>query len=180
MGLALLAGMLGCSGHAGDESQMDGFSSAAPPAGSTSPTGLASSEPPRSSTTPGAGSVQGPPPAQQAPTPPTAMATPPVESMDDLLKPVTRVENILAANCGACHGPALPVSAGGIPFIDDLDALVDAGLIVPMSSSTSRMVAVMRDGSMPPPGSDYPGVTERDIDVVAEYIDTPLFWSDPP
>jgi len=90
-------------------------------------------------------------------------------------------ENVLEANCGQCHGPALTQTQAqdGINFINDIDLLVQAGLIVPMSSAASRIVVVMRNGSMPPPVSGLPPVTEADIDVVASYIDNPRYWPDP-
>ena len=34
----------------------------------------------------------------------------------------------------------------------------------------------MRDGSMPPVGSNGPRPSDRDIGVVAEFIDNPVFW----
>jgi mono/diheme cytochrome c family protein len=84
---------------------------------------------------------------------------------------------VLIANCGSCHGPAAPVeSSGGIRFIDDLDQLVAAGLIVPSSSATSRIVIVMRDGSMPPPSSGLLPVTQSDLDIVSFYIDDPFYF----
>jgi hypothetical protein len=66
----------------------------------------------------------------------------------------------------------------------DLDQLVDTGLIVPLSSATSPLVMVMRNGSMPPPGR-FDGdagitITEADIEVVASFIDNPSFWPDWP
>jgi hypothetical protein len=67
---------------------------------------------------------------------------------------------------------------GGINFIYDIDQLVAAGLIVPLSSATSRVVVVMRNGSMPPLSSGLPPVTEADIEIVASYIDNPRFWPD--
>jgi hypothetical protein len=97
-------------------------------------------------------------------------------------------ENVLRANCGPCHGPALTQAQAqaGINFIGDIDQLVVAGLIVPLSSATSRIVVVMRDGSMPPAPSGVPpvdggsaaAVTEADIELVASFIDNPRFWPD--
>jgi len=86
----------------------------------------------------------------------------------------------LAANCGQCHGPALTRAQAqdGINFIDNIDALVYAGLIVPLNSAASRIIVVMRDGSMPPSTSGYPLVTEADIRTVTEYIDNPRFWAE--
>lgn len=84
----------------------------------------------------------------------------------------------MAANCGQCHGPSLTpaLAAAGINYINDIDALVAAGLIVPLNSAASRIVVVMRNGSMPPPASGLPAMTEADIQVVASYIDNPRFW----
>jgi mono/diheme cytochrome c family protein len=99
---------------------------------------------------------------------------------------VDAVETVLAANCSPCHGPALgSAGSGGISFIDGdlepgssraVDQLVEAGLIVPMSSATSRIIIVMEDGSMPPRSSGLPPVTQADIDTVRGYIDNPRYW----
>ena len=96
--------------------------------------------------------------------------------------PETQVENILAANCGQCHGPALrPEQASGdIWFIDDVDQLTERGYIVPLNSAASRIVQVMRDGSMPPADSGLPPLDESDIEIVARFIDEPRFWPVPP
>ena len=92
---------------------------------------------------------------------------------------VDAVRNILIANCGICHNANAPIEASaGIAFIGDVDQLVAAGLIVPLRSARSRIVRVMVDGSMPPPSSGLPRVTEADIDMVAQYIDNPRFWPD--
>ena len=87
------------------------------------------------------------------------------------------VENILAANCGSCHGPDAPVAgSGGIRFISDLDELVEAGLIVPLNSASSPVVRVSVQGSMPPPSSGLPQMTEADLDTITSYIDNPRYW----
>ncbi len=87
-------------------------------------------------------------------------------------------ENVLRANCGQCHGPALTPAAAraGMNYIDDMDALVDNGKLTPLASASSAVVRRMRDGSMPPVGSNGPRPSERDIEVVAEFVDNPLFW----
>ena len=87
------------------------------------------------------------------------------------------VENVLSANCGQCHGPLAPVAdSGGITFINDLDRLIAAGLLVPLNSAASPIVIVMVNGSMPPPGSGLPPVTDADINTVTRYLDNPRFW----
>ncbi len=91
------------------------------------------------------------------------------------------VENILQANCGYCHGPALTQAQAkaGMNFIDDIDALVTAGKIIPMDSANSPVVKRMVRGEMPPPGSGYQPVTEADVDKVAAFIDNPRYWDVP-
>jgi hypothetical protein len=67
-------------------------------------------------------------------------------------------ENVLHANCGQCHGPALTLAAAraGMNDIDDIDALVDNGKLIPLDSARSAVVRRMREGSMPPPGTFGP------------------------
>jgi mono/diheme cytochrome c family protein len=114
------------------------------------------------------------------PEPPPSPPRPQPDYSADLAQ--AAVENVLAANCGQCHGPALTQAQAqdGINFINDINALVRAGLIVPLSSATSRVIVVMRAGSMPPVESGLPAVTEADIEIVASYIDNLRFWPDFP
>jgi mono/diheme cytochrome c family protein len=117
-----------------------------------------------------------PPQPSQPPQPAPTRERPP----EDLAR--AAAENVLLSDCGQCHGSALTQTQAqdGINFIDDIDALVQAGLIVPMSSAASRIIVVMRDGSMPPRSSGLPPVVDWDIDVVASYIDNQRFWPDFP
>jgi len=87
-------------------------------------------------------------------------------------------ENVLAANCGQCHGPALSEeqARAGMNYIDDIDRLVQTDKIVPLNSTGSRIVQRMVRGEMPPLTSGLPRVTEADIQVVSDYIDNPQFW----
>ena len=87
-------------------------------------------------------------------------------------------ENVLAANCGQCHGTALTEedARAGMNYIDDIDRLVETNKIVPLNSTGSRIVQRMVRGEMPPLGSGLPSVTEADIQVVSDYIDNPQFW----
>jgi serine/threonine-protein kinase len=89
-------------------------------------------------------------------------------------------ENVLAANCGQCHGPALTEqqAQAGMNYINDIDKLVDTGKIVPLNSAASRIVQRMVRQEMPPVASGLPAVTEADINTVAQYIDNPRFWPD--
>ncbi|MEY4546200.1 MAG: Serine/threonine-protein kinase pkn1 [Pseudomonadota bacterium] len=87
-------------------------------------------------------------------------------------------ENILASNCGRCHGPALDSSRAraGMNYIDDMERLVQAGVIVPLSATRSRIVQRMLRGEMPPISSGLPRVTSSDIAIVSDFIDNPRFW----
>jgi len=87
-------------------------------------------------------------------------------------------ENVLASNCGQCHGPALtPDQAkAGMNYINDIDQLVATGKIVPLDSAGSRVVQRMLKGEMPPVDSGLPRVTDADVETVASYIDNPVFW----
>jgi mono/diheme cytochrome c family protein len=166
-GLGLMFSALGCGGQAEDGARPAPPAFSAPRATPTSP--------------PVASAPQRPQPAPMAqPNPPPTRPRPQPQPYLDEGDPTARggAENILGANCGQCHGPALTraQAQAGINFIDDTEQLTEDGLIVPLSSSTSRIVVVMRDGSMPPPESGLPRVTEVDIAFVAEFIDNPRFW----
>jgi serine/threonine-protein kinase len=115
-------------------------------------------------------------------TTPTPAVTPPRPTNDandseaDLAK--AAAENVLAANCGQCHGPALTEqqAQAGMNYINDIDRLVETGKIVPLNSAASRIVQRMVRGEMPPVSSGLPAVTEADINTVSQYIDNPRFW----
>jgi serine/threonine-protein kinase len=87
-------------------------------------------------------------------------------------------ENVLAANCGQCHGGQLtPQTAqAGMNYINDIDKLVETGKIVPLNSAGSRIIQRMVRQEMPPVSSGLPAVTEADINTVSQYIDNPRFW----
>lgn len=87
-------------------------------------------------------------------------------------------ENVLRANCGQCHGPQLTAAGAraGMNYIDDIDELVNQGKLVPLDAEASPVVSRMFDGSMPPLGNNGPRPNERDIELVAEFINNPLFW----
>jgi mono/diheme cytochrome c family protein len=89
-------------------------------------------------------------------------------------------ENILASNCGQCHGPALSEedAEAGMNYINDMERLAAEGKLIPGNSAGSRIIQRMTDGSMPPVTSGRPRVTEADIDQVAQFIDNPRFWPD--
>jgi mono/diheme cytochrome c family protein len=119
-------------------------------------------------TTPGpSASAAKPPAASPDPNDPAALAK-------------AAAENVLAASCGQCHGPALTEqqAQAGMNYINDIDKLVSTGKIVPLDSAGSRVIQRMVKGEMPPVSSGLPRVTEADINTVAQYIDNPRFWPD--
>lgn len=87
-------------------------------------------------------------------------------------------ENVLLSECGQCHGPQLTreQAQAGINYINDIDKLVETGLILPLDSALSRIILKMRDGTQPPPESGLPQAPESDIQIVESYIDNPRFW----
>jgi hypothetical protein len=85
--------------------------------------------------------------------------------------------NVLFANCGPCHDSAAPLTgSGGIRFFDDVERLVEAGLLIPLNSAESPIIRVSVQGSMPPPGSGLQLMTEADIGTLVQYIDNPRYW----
>jgi len=89
-------------------------------------------------------------------------------------------ENVLAANCGQCHGSALTEQSAqaGMNYINDIDKLVETGKIIPLNSAGSRVIQRMVRREMPPVSSGLPAVTDADINTVSQYIDNPRFWPD--
>jgi mono/diheme cytochrome c family protein len=88
-------------------------------------------------------------------------------------------QNVLAANCGQCHGPALtPQQAqAGMNYIDNIDELVKTGKIIPLNAAGSRIIQRMVKGEMPPVTTGRT-VSAADINIVSEYINNPRFWPD--
>jgi mono/diheme cytochrome c family protein len=97
-------------------------------------------------------------------------------SAEDLAR--AAAENVLASNCGQCHGPALTEqqASAGMNYINDIQKLADEGKIIPLNSAGSRVIERMREGSMPPVQSGLDPVSDADINIVAQFIDNPRFW----
>ena len=116
------------------------------------------------------GPLSGPRSPQSTPAVPSGYQDPGYLLVDAFL-------NVLLANCGPCHGPAAPLAgSGGIRFFDDVDRLVEAGLLIPLNSAESPIIRVSAQGSMPPPGSGLPLMTEADLGTLIRYIDSPREW----
>jgi mono/diheme cytochrome c family protein len=89
-----------------------------------------------------------------------------------------QVENLLRANCGACHGSQLNelTRLGGMNFIDDIEELAKQGKIKPLDSEASPIIQKMRAGLMPPPASGGDSVPKAEIDIIANFINNPDKW----
>jgi len=99
-------------------------------------------------------------------------------SPDELQRQVTL--EVLETHCGACHGAEARATdnvQGDLGYLDDLDRVVERGLIVALESGRSRVVQVMLDGSMPPRGVE-PRPSAAEIAAVRAFIDRPAFYSD--
>jgi hypothetical protein len=64
---------------------------------------------------------------------------------------------------------------GGFDYVTDIDRMVTQGLVVPLSSESSPLIQMMRNGRMPPLGV-APRATSSDIQIIASFIDAPEFW----
>ena len=84
----------------------------------------------------------------------------------ELIKPLGLGENVLAANCGACHGSHLASPAGGVGPIDNLELLGTQGQVDFCDPEPSAIVKSIRSGTMPPPDSGYPPVSPLDLDII--------------
>lgn len=155
-----LASALGCGGKAANDAEG--------PAPLVSPPPASAPQPPL---VPGVSRPPAPPP----PVSPPPLRGQPTRPSEGLRQAV--VENILMTYCGACHGPVLGRDGlGGIGFIDDLAELTERGYVVPLNSDASRLIQVIRDGSMPPPSSGAEVMPDEELLVLIEYIDDPLVW----
>jgi hypothetical protein len=90
------------------------------------------------------------------------------------LAAVGAVDGMLERNCGRCHGKAVPTAPCGLKF-DNVEDLVATRILTPLSVDESRVLSVILDGSMPPPGVE-PRPDTADIEQLRTFIDDPLFW----
>jgi hypothetical protein len=84
--------------------------------------------------------------------------------------------------CGDCHGAAARASGnvqGDLDFIDDLDQLVQKGLVVPLNAPASPIFKVVTNDSMPPAGV-YPRPGKALVELMREVIEPDAFFGDEP
>ncbi len=92
------------------------------------------------------------------------------------------IQQMLETNCGACHGRSstrpphtltgMPVRDGDPPIADinDIDALVETGLIIPGWPEASRLLFLMVTQDMPPSSSGMPPVREPELRMLEKFI----------
>lgn len=87
-------------------------------------------------------------------------------------------EAILSQFCGECHGSQLSVEAASasINYMDDLEELLDLGLLIAGDAEASLVIQLMRSGSMPPLKSGGERPSEDDVDFIVEFLNTPVFF----
>jgi hypothetical protein len=114
------------------------------------------------------------------PDPPAPDPGGPEPSARDLAE--AAAQNVLNTECGSCHGGQLsPATAeAGMNYIADMDQLVATGKVIPLDSAGSRIIQRMQAGEMPPVRSGRPPVSQANINIVAQFIDNPLFWDEEP
>jgi hypothetical protein len=162
----LLAAALSCGGKAESGQQMSAFSRPADvPPEPRRPRPGRPAQPPMQMT------MNVPPPTR--PSPPTLPPGEPSPNPGFDANP----ESILSAYCGVCHGPVAPPGlSAGFNFINDVDRMVAAGLIIPLRSDLSPIITRVLDGSMPPIISGLPAMRDAELAILINYIDDPLNW----
>jgi hypothetical protein len=86
------------------------------------------------------------------------------------------IESWLSRDCGSCHSNAaadMGATAAGLDSLDDIEQLLEAGLIVPCNAQSSVLLQRLLDDSMPPPGSSAPRPTSAEIRALRSFIQRP-------
>ncbi|MEO8181626.1 MAG: hypothetical protein ABI895_22555 [Deltaproteobacteria bacterium] len=87
------------------------------------------------------------------------------------------IGDALAYHCGDCHSSLAARELQAEPrALDDLDALVASGQLLPLNSAASPLLQLGASGAMPPPDSGVPPLTQVDLDLLTLFIDSPSFW----
>ena len=80
-----------------------------------------------------------------------------------------RAKLVLVTNCASCHGQNSSAEAG-FDFVDNLNALVVRGYVIPQNSAASKLFKRIASKSMPPTGEN-PRLSDTDIDDVKKWIE---------
>jgi hypothetical protein len=114
-------------------------------------------------------------PSDDEPTPEQDPDPQPEDPAPEPPEPISLIEqtvvDILRVNCGNCHiGTG---SSGGFDYVDDIDRLIESGLIIPGSREDSPIYARMAEQTMPPASVEQ-RPTPGQIDLVGFFIDERL------
>lgn len=84
------------------------------------------------------------------------------------------LQQVLLDSCADCHSLISAADAGGsLPRVDDIDALIDRGYLIPCRSQASPLVIAIQNDSMPPPGSGVPPMSAEQLSTLVSVIDSP-------
>lgn len=85
-----------------------------------------------------------------------------------------QLELLLGSYCGYCHGSALAelstLDGAGMYYVDDIDALIERGKILPGAPERSPLLLRISDGTMPPPGSEIAPPPAELVERLAAFI----------
>jgi hypothetical protein len=122
-----------------------------------------------------------PPPAYRpttAPPPAVSNAPPEQAGLSPQAAELRLVETMLSRYCGDCHGAAAVANGTVASFdsVEDIEQMVQSGLIVPLNAERSQLYTRTRNGDMPPPGI-MPRPSQTEIRAFESFIDgDALFW----
>lgn len=88
---------------------------------------------------------------------------------------LSQAQQVLVESCGSCHGAPVDAGppAGGLPRVDDVQALIDGGFLIPCRSQASPLIFAIQSGSMPPPESGLAPMSAAQLATLTQFIDRP-------
>jgi len=82
------------------------------------------------------------------------------------------LEALLDDYCGDCHGSDYDGFSErvGMNYVDDIDRLIEAGMIIPGDPADSKLVLRMVRGEMPPVGAELPPAPQELIERLSDFV----------